>query len=378
MKRRTWAPLLAAALLALALGPLSIVWAVHVSGAAGRVPGRYPAVAHSFGQLLHGGYQQAFSGEQYAPSLEGSALPALMPLKPEGGAVERATDFTAMAPLVEQLAVLDVDEKAFAAMTPKQRREVLLLAAEGAQDAVLEDAYQVMGGIFTVLDKGRQGAAGEENMRLLQLEAGRLAGIQNNFGAYLPQLDPNDSDLGHPLRQIVKFRKLARERIAEHRARLIQDAGETAKALTAADIGLAVVSNFEGDSKRFGDKNWDTLEGELEKVREMVASGAKLSGEQGNIKFLTGPLRGMGEIKFRLGNSRTHRVFFRYLPGTREIVLLRVLARETLNNPLRRDQLLIPWMSDEKLLAEMYAPDAETIPLMRELSIDDFDIRLGP
>ena len=98
----------------------------------------------------------------------------------------------------------------------------------------------------------------------------------------------------------------------------------------------------------------------------------------GNVKRLSkGSIKGMLEIKLRIGNSRTHRAFFRYLPATGEVILLRVIARDKLGSVGWENQL-VEWMNDDFLLASMYTPDPATIPLLHEVRAKDLDIILGP
>ncbi len=262
------------------------------------------------------------------------------------------------------------DLKTFEGLPAKEKRDVLLLAAEEASATIQWDASLAM----TAAGDALYQPANPGDFSGLESASNHLREFRTRYAMYL---DPKQ------LEEIRKLHDQTDARVRELRRIKTLGAGEDIAgrlkdgeaALTAAEIGYAVTSDFEGDTAGWKEQDWERLERELDKVRAIVASGEPLRGAMGNIKFLSGPLTGLGEIKF--GTNRTHRVFFRYHRKTRKVVFLGVLARETMNKNSGYTDNLRPYREDAFLESAMKEPGAD-MPLLKKITAADLDIRLNP
>lgn len=330
--------------------------AAQVGTTAARIPaGGFPVVGPAWAGALRTNLSSPLLAADTA-ELKGSVLPSLTRMD-----LSNETQFPQVAPLVHYLsAELGYGPQSFAALSPEERRDVLLMAADEAASAIAWDASLAMSAAQEAL-----GANGSfENLESADGELGRF---DRQYAMYLNT---------HQLSDLRKLHDKTSSRVRElRRSRALGQGAEIAGRLAADDIGVAVTKRFADDTAAWGGQQWKRLETELAKVRTLYAGDTQLRGEIGNIKFLAGPLSGLGEIKF--GTNRTHRVFFRYHAKTKRVVFLRVLARETMNKNAGHIEELQAFREDAKLTAEMKEPSPE-IPLLKKVTPADLDIRLSP
>lgn len=331
-----------------------------------RIPaGGYAAASPAWVGAVHA---QLTSGLFSAadPGFSGSMLPALAKTQPA-----EAQNHSHAQPLIYYLTRdLGLDLKTFQAMSEADKRDALLLAAQEAASSIKWDASIAI----TRATEALYPPGGYEDAEAVAKAARDLREFAGKYALYLPQ---------GTLEEIRDLHKRAEKRVrALRRVRVEAKGGEIAgrledgKAkLSAADIGLAVTRDFEYDTDSFTEMEWERLKREFEKVRALIAGGEPLRGEIGNVKFLAGPLSGLGEIKF--GTNRTHRVFFKYHAKSRKIVFLKILAREAMNKNSGRLQDLAAYREDYVLEARMRDPSPD-MPLMKKVEAADLDIRLNP
>jgi hypothetical protein len=314
----------------LSYGPASQGWAGAVSAVAG---------TFSAGELA-----------EMRPSLR-STLPTLGEMNAASIAARRS-----LGPVVFNIEkALEIPIEEFKAMTPAARKQVVALALEDSIRASEEAAYDLLGEVHAAMYATPGGVPGAELLRRLeriQREAGPLMG------------EAVREQLGDSYRAARLRARQAREE------RLREMMTETADALKRdVDPELLFTRQFSGDAKHFHDGDWERLGREFSKLRSILRSDIPRRGEIGNVKFLGGPLAGIGEFKF--GANRTHRIYFRYRPEDDAVALLHYAPREHANNPARvydKVRKMVAGGLDRDALP----PDPEILELMA--SVEEADL----
>lgn len=181
-----------------------------------------------------------------------------------------------------------------------------------------EAAYDLVAEAHRAMYGSKGGTPGEALIE-------RMERVQREFGPWLG--DAAREKLAGSYRD-------ARRRLAEAKSsRLRETMGRTAAALAPGEPELLFTRQFSGDAKHFREDDWRRLGREYGKLSALLRSNAPRKGEIGNVKFLGGPLAGIGEFKF--GAGRTHRIYFRYRPEDDAVALLHYAPREHANNPAR-------------------------------------------
>ncbi|MBI4056337.1 MAG: hypothetical protein HY399_02185 [Elusimicrobia bacterium] len=121
-------------------------------------------------------------------------------------------------------------------------------------------------------------------------------------------------------------------------------------------FSMQITKEFLGDTKGWGNEEFRKLQAEVDKTHKIIetllATKKYFSGEFGNIKFFAGgQLAGLGEIKF--GQRRTHRIIFRYLPATGQLVLIRYVSRESIQAEKQAHDALEKWGDDHYLFSRL-------------------------
>lgn len=285
-----------------------------------------------------------------APSLK-TTLPALGDMNFASPAAQKS-----LAPVIyniEQSLSIPADE--FAALPPSARKEIVAMAVEESMQAAAVAAYDLVNEAHHALYVAPGGTPSQE--MLLRMER-----LQRDFGGFL------EEQTGEKLKTAYRA---ARRRAKElERARVGELFNETASALKRdVDPEILFTPQFRGDAKNFREGDWERLGREFSKLREILRADTPRKGEIGNVKFLGGPLAGVGEFKF--GAGRTHRIYFRYRPEDDAVALLHYAPREHANNPARvyeKVQRMIETGSD----ADAVPPDAQILNLMA--SVEERDL----
>jgi hypothetical protein len=166
-------------------------------------------------------------------------------------------------------------------------------------------------------------------------------------------------------------------------ARVLSDAAaRVRKARPEAEegLGLRVTRQFLDDTKFFGPQDWQRLQREIDKIGPAVDGNERLTGERGNIKFITsGELSGLSETK--TGPNRTYRLIWRFDRSQGRVVLLRYVKRAKIEPESNGHSNLVPWtdaghvensLADRSLALELNP----IIPLKRRVAVGrPFDIR---
>jgi len=339
---------------------------VRVAPSASKIPAggfsAAPAWAGAIGLELRSGLFNPASID-----FKGSVLPSLSQVDPHSPQNQLYAE-----PIAHYLTQeLGVDLQTFQGMPAEDKRDLLLMASQEAASAIRWDASLAMTEAVEVLFT--QGGAAP-SMEEVEAAAKRLREFRTKYALFLTPGQLEDVRKQHIQIQ-EKAAALRSEKVRSKGSDIAGRLAESEEKLRAADIGVAVTDAFTGDTAGWNETEWERLQKELNKIRQLLAAGRPLRGEVGNIKFLAGPLSGLAEIKF--GTNRTHRVFFKFHPQSKKVVFLKVLAREAMNKNNGYIEDLQEFRSNDVLAARMKEPPND-IPLMKKIRSSDLDIRLDP
>jgi hypothetical protein len=337
-----------------------------IAGQAAKIPAAGYAAAPAWTGAIHQELQSGLFNPTNGDFI-GSVLPTLTKVD-----LQVQKNHQHAEPIVHYMTQeLGIDLKSFQAMPPDDKRSVLLMASEEASSAIRWDASLAMAEATGVLFPP---GASPSSLESVEASAKMLREFRTKYALFLQPEELKEVRKLHIQTQ-ERAAVLRGEKVSSKGADIAGRLGDGKEKLQASDIGIAVTDGFNGDTSGWKDNDWERLERELEKIRQILASGEQQRGQIGNIKFLAGPLSGLAEIKF--GANRTHRVFFKYHPKTKKVVFLKVLARESMNKNNGYIEELQAFKSNAVLEAKMKTPPAD-IPLMKKVTADDLDIRLDP
>ncbi len=339
----------------------ALLLATSVGASAFRLSTGKPVASLSHGAASPA-WSQAVGGvlNAYSPAELADMAPSLRTTLPTLGGMnfESAAAQQSMAPVIFNLEkALEIPIEEFEAMSPASRKEAVAMAVEDSVQDARNAAYDLVSEAHQAMFV-EQGGVPSKDMLL------RMERLQREYGGYLGTLAAD---------ALRRSYQAAREREAElRRARIKEAFNETADALpTTADPELLFTSQFSGDAKNFREGDWERLGKEFLKLRGIIRSDMPRKGEIGNVKFLGGPLAGIGEFKF--GAGRTHRIYFRYRPEDDAVALLHYAPREHANNPTRvydKVQRMIQDGVDEAAVP----PSNEILDIMA--SVDEGDLNV--
>jgi len=315
----------------LSYGAASPAWAGAVGGALN---------SYSAGDLV-----------SMAPSLR-TTLPMLGEMNFETPGAQRS-----LAPVIFNIEkALEIPIEEFETMTPASKREVVAMAVEDSMRAAQAAAYDLVGEAHHAMFVAPGGTPSKDMLQ-------RMERLQREYSGLL------GTEAAEQLK--VSYRS-ARQRAKELRDARVKDMmGETADALKRdVDPEILFTRQFSGDAKNFREGDWERLGREFSKLRGILRSDMPRKGEIGNIKFLGGPLAGIGEFKF--GAGRTHRIYFRYRPEDDAVALLHYAPREHANNPARIYDK-VQRMVEDGADADAVPPDQDILKLMAEVEASDLD-----